>query len=248
MHAIHAPRVSTGAFTFIFVNINPTFAKTFFQGSDVFFTKRLQSINNFFASFVKVASKAIACVGKGNINIVGVQFFKTKHIFFQLHVFVQGCKVVVNSLNQTIVEGSGNIVCCKRSGQGIRIFVGSSVEVSTTAATSQSACQGVTVFMVSTHQTLEGVFTQFSIRTGHIQKVVAFADSCFVAFSVSNFRELHISAYQRAERSCSGAGSKAAVSQQFFHLRRQDVVSKTHQVFNIVFVISKSRFSCQHLC
>ena len=104
----------------------------------------------------------------------------------------------------------------------------SSVEVSTAATTGQGACQGVAVFMVSTHQALEGVFTQLSIRRSHIQKVVAFADSCFVAVAVGNFGELHICAYKRAESSCSSSGSKAAVSQQFFHLSRQDMVSKTH--------------------
>ena len=140
VHAINAPRVCAGTFTFIFVNINPTFAKAFLQGCDVFFTERLQRIYNLFASFIKVASKAVACVGKGNVNIVGVQFIKTKYIFFQLHIFVQGCQVVVNSLNQAIVERSWDVVRCKRSGQGIRIFVGSCVEVSTAAATCQSAC------------------------------------------------------------------------------------------------------------
>ena len=41
VHAIYAPRVSAGAFTFIFVNVNPTFAKTFLQSLDVFFAERL---------------------------------------------------------------------------------------------------------------------------------------------------------------------------------------------------------------
>ena len=169
MHAVNAPRVCTGTFTFVFVDVNPTFAKAFLQGCDIFFTKRLQRIYNLFASFIEVASEAIACVGERNVNIVGVQFFETKHVFFQLHIFVQGCKVVVNSLNQAIVERSGDVVRCKRSGQGIGIFVSSSVEVSTAAAAGQSACQSVAVFMVSTHQTLEGVFTQLAIRRSHVQ-------------------------------------------------------------------------------
>ena len=102
--------------------------------------------------------------------------------------------------------------------------------------------------MVSTHQALEGIFAQLSIRTGHIQKVVAFANGCFIAVAVGDFWELHIRTYEGAEGGSTCSGSKTAFGKQFFHFGRQDVVSKAHQVFNIIFVVGKSRLGLEHLC
>ena len=199
MHAINAPRICAGALALVFIYVNPALRQTFMQRSDIFLTQRRQCLLNPCTGLREGAGKAVSSLRKRHIHIIIMELVYAQHIFFELNIFMQRCKVIMHRGNQAVIKARRNIILGQSCLQRILIVMDARIEVSTACAARQRSGQSIAILVIRSHQAAEGVFTQLAVGRSHIQQIIAFTYGSRLAFAVRNLRELHICAYESTE-------------------------------------------------
>ena len=153
-----------------------------------------------------------------------MEFIYAKYILLQLDILMQRSKIIMHGINQSVVKTGRNIILCQRCFQCIFIVMHGSIKITGACRACECCCQRITVLMIGIHQAGKGIFTQYTVRRGHIQQIAAFADASLVALSVGNFRELHIGTHKCAEGRCCSTCCQMALRKNSLFICRQNMV------------------------
>ena len=137
---------------------------------------------------------------------------------------MQRCKIIMHSINQSVVKTGRNIILCQRCFQCILIVMHGSIKISGARRACERCCQRIAVLMIGIHQTGEGIFAQYAVGGGHVQQIASLADARLVALAVGNLRELHIGTHKCAEGRCCSTCCQMALRKNSLFICRQNMV------------------------
>ena len=220
VYAIAAPGVGAAALAFVFIYIDPAAFQTVLQCCAVFFAHDLQGFFDSFFCFC-VRDLHICIRHQGHIQVIHVQFVYAQFLFADGNITMQQRQVFVDSLDQVIIYGQGDVVIRQSHFHSRVIFSCFGKENIALYGRRIGCCNGIFLAQIYGVQVFERLFTDTAVRTFQKCDVSALCQFQFFAIGCLNGRECDICVVQHGEDLLRSTAQFCCFCQQVFFCRSQ---------------------------
>ena len=175
--------ISTGAFAFVLIAVNPAAVHAFIQQLNVRFTKGCQSAADNLHGFVK-RNGCMFTGYKRRIDIIHMQFLYAKHFAAKTDIAVHFRKGIMNRFDQLVINSCRNIVLRQMGFHGGGIMSGFCIEQFFFQIGSKNGSHGVFILVKGTVVGLENFAAKISVRTFKERNKTSVGDADFIALTI----------------------------------------------------------------
>ena len=205
------------------MDIDPAVGKALPQDGLIFFAQRVQRIVNSLLSLSK-GDLLVVIRQDRHIDVIEVQFIQTHQPFPHGHVTVEGGQILMDSLDEVVVDGSGHIGAVQSSIQGAGVLSGVSIELQLLALAIEHGGGSVAEAVDGGEHLLISILTQGPV--GILQQIdqAALGQGVGLALAVHGIREGQVGVAECAESGLGRAGHLGGGGQQALLGSREGVL------------------------